>query len=1084
MQKEQLLEYMESDIYRALTAKELSEVFDVSKASEFRDFIKLLNEMEDDGEIVRNKNDRYGLPEQMHLVAGKLQMKARGFGFVIPDTDGETDVYIPATEMNGAMSGDRVLARVENSGKGGPHREGVIAKVVDRANERIVGRMTIYPKHAFVHPIDKRFQQDILIPKDEIHDGHDGYIVVVELTSFPSATQGPVGKVVEVLGHPDEPGVDIISVIRKYGLPEQFAENVLQAAEAIPLDIDEKELANRRDLRDEIVVTIDGDDAKDLDDAVHVKELANGNFELGVHIADVGYYVKEGGIIDKEAFRRGTSVYLVDRVIPMLPQRLSNNICSLNPQVDRLTMSCVMELDAEGGLVSHEVFPSVIKTAARMTYNNVRDILVDHDATLIEEYAALVPMFERMQQLALILREKRLRRGAVDFDFDEIYVKVNDVGEPTDIIPRQRSIAERLIEEFMLVANETVAEHFHWLNVPFVYRVHDEPDADKMMDLNAFLHNFGYHLKGVGGSKVHPRALQEVLATVEGTRESRMISTVMLRSMQQAKYKPECTGHFGLAAEYYTHFTSPIRRYPDLTIHRIMREVLTGHLSADREATLRQFVEDASRQSSERERLAQDAEREVDQLKMVEFMQAHVDEEFNGIISSVTQFGLFVQLDNGVEGLIHISALDDDYYVLNERQMALIGERNRRVFRMGDPVRVQITRASKEDLQIDFALVEHFREGTFVGGHGSDAIVYDEDLTPKERKMSEQRRESRSSETPKRNVYKGDGPTGKSRRSGPGGPGTVHGGMSREGRRRDSTPVRDHEDPRVDMRHADTAEDMPYDEWDADFPDRRETREQAEAERTGRAGGRSESRGRSEGGRSASRSRNMSRRDAGDSNRAPVRPGSAASGARRSVSREGARNANATESHGPREGGRNARRGGYRSASFGDGGASRGGSDRRERPRRGGYEGREGSEGRGSYRDARGAQGERRGERRDERDRPNDDSTRRNSGGQAGGPSRSGGYRTWGTVSRDGGRSGGRSSSGGGSRSRNGGGTGGTSRSRDGGGTRGGSRNEATTYGDGGKPPRNHRGSAKVGAKSAAKRNGGRGGYGRSKDRG
>ncbi|WP_206922362.1 ribonuclease R [Alicyclobacillus suci] len=823
MQREELLEYMESDIYKPLTVQELSEVLDQTSASEFRDLVKLLTQLEDEGAVVRTKHNRYALPDTAGLVVGKLQMKARGFGFVISERDGEPDVYIPATEMNGAMSGDKVMAKVQNEGRGGAHREGTILRVVERANERIVGKITIYAHHAFVNPIDKRFTQDIFIPKEEIRDAHDGYIVVVELTSFPSATHGPVGRIVEVLGHPDEPGVDILSVVRKYGLPEEFPEKVLRATEAIPLEIAADELKNRRDLRDEPMVTIDSESAKDLDDAVHVKLLENGNYLLGVHIADVGYYVKQGGAIDQEAFRRGTSVYLVDRVIPMLPPRLSNNICSLNPQVDRLAFSCQMEIDAEGNVVNHDIFPSVIKTTARMTYNNVRKILEDNDEALIEEYKELVPMFRHMEQLALILRQKRMRRGAVDFDFEEIYVKVNDLGEPIDIIPRQRSIAERLIEEFMLAANETVAEHFHWLGVPFVYRVHDEPDADKMITLNAFLHNFGYHLKGAGGSKVHPRALQEVLNEVEGSREARMIATVMLRSMQQAKYKPECTGHFGLAAEYYTHFTSPIRRYPDLTIHRIMREVLAGPLSPEREAELRQFVEDASRQSSERERLAQDAEREVDQLKMVEYMQAHLDEEFDGIISSVTQFGIFVQLDNGVEGLIHISALDDDYYVFNERQMALIGERNRRVFRLGDPVRIVVTSASKEELQINFGLVEHRREATFVAEQGGGgAIIYDEDLSPSERRESILRRESRSSAAPKgtKSAIRSGGLKGRSRRDKLAGR-TVEGGYGRSGRTRDAElPV-----------------DMPYDEWDADFPDPREAREQAQAEREGRREG-------------------------------------------------------------------------------------------------------------------------------------------------------------------------------------------------------------------------------------------------------
>lgn len=839
MLREEILQYMQSDIYTPLTVQELADVFEQQAADDFRSLVKLMNELEEGGSVVRTKNNRYGLPEAMNLVLGKLQMKARGFGFVISENEGESDVYIPSTEMNGAMSGDKVLVKVSGDGKGGPHREGVIARVVERATNRLVGKVTLYQNHAFVEPMDKQFQEDVFVDKKDTMDAHDGYVVLVELTAYPSDAHGARGRVIEVLGHPNAPGVDILSVIRKYRLPEEFADVVLKAAESIPIEISQEEAANRRDLRDEVIVTIDGEDAKDLDDAVHVKELENGHLVLGVHIADVGYYVKEGGAIDQEAFRRGTSVYLVDRVIPMLPERLSNNICSLNPQVDRLTMSCVMEIDAEGNVVSHDIFPSIIKTTARMTYTNVRQILVDHDEDVIEKYRSLVPLFQRMETLALILRERRMKRGAIDFEFDEIYVKVDELGHPTDIVPRKRSIAEKLIEEFMLVANETVAEHFHWLGVPFVYRVHDEPDAGKMFDLNAFLHNFGHHLKGVGGSKIHPRALQEVLGEVEGTREARMISTVMLRSMQQAKYKPECTGHFGLAAEYYTHFTSPIRRYPDLTIHRIMREVLAGRLSPSREEALRAFVEEASRQSSERERLAQDAEREVDQLKMVEYMQDHVGESFDGIISSVTSFGCFIQLDNGVEGLIHISTLSDDYYVFNDKQMALIGERNRRVFRMGDPVRVEVARASKEDLQIDFALLAHHREATFVtDGRRSGEIVYDEDLSPKDRRKSELRREEMSSAAPKRGRIKGAGRDGRIDQGSRKGtsPGTVSGGFGRSARDRAAEPrTRAAQDAANDWRGKPQPDDMPYDEWDADFPDPREAREQANAESTGRS---------------------------------------------------------------------------------------------------------------------------------------------------------------------------------------------------------------------------------------------------------
>ncbi|MCL6452156.1 MAG: ribonuclease R [Alicyclobacillus sp.] len=756
MRREALIEFMERDAYRPLTVQELCEAFDVVSGDDFRRFVQLLADMEERGDVVRTRANRYGRPDRMNLVVGRLQMKARGYGFVLPEAAGEPDVYVASGDMDGAMPGDKVMVRVERVASGA-RREGKIIRILERAVNRVVGKFTRYKDYAFVTPLDKRYTQDIFVPQDQMMDAHDGYVVVAEITAFPTPNRGPEGRIVEVLGHPDAPGIDILSVVRKYGLPETFPEDVLAEAEAISLELSEADYKGRRDLRHETIVTIDGEDAKDLDDAVHVKELANGNFELGVHIADVGYYVRQGSKLDREAFNRGTSVYLVDRVIPMLPQRLSNIICSLNPQIDRLTLSCVMEISPRGQVVNHDIFPSVIRTTERMTYTNVRKILVDKDPEVRARYERLIPDFERMERLMEILRRRRMERGAIDFDFDEVKVVVDDLGHPTEIVQRVRSVAERMIEEFMLAANETVAEHFHWLGVPFVYRIHEEPDAGKMMDFNEFIHNFGYHVKGAGGS-VHPRALQDVLRRIEGTREETVISRLMLRSMRQARYAPECVGHFGLAAKYYTHFTSPIRRYPDLVIHRIIREALKGPLPEAREATLTEFVADAAARSSERERIAQEAEREVDQMKMVEYMLDHIGETYEGIISGVTQFGLFIQLDNGAEGLIHISYLTDDYYVLNQKQMALVGERTRRVFRLGDPVAVQVSAASKEDLTIDFQLVEHRREGTMVRQNGVESVVYDEDLSPKaRRKQVNQRRFLAEQRAAERNQRKGRG---------------------------------------------------------------------------------------------------------------------------------------------------------------------------------------------------------------------------------------------------------------------------------------------------------------------------------------
>lgn len=757
---------MRHDAYRPLTVQELAEAFEVEGGDGFRDFIKLLNQLEEAGEVVRTRTNRYGVPERMNLVVGRLQVKARGYGFCQPEAPGEPDVYIPASDMYGALPNDKVMVRIEKTSSGGSRREGKVIRILERGADRVVGKFTRHRTHGFVTPLDKRFPQDVFIAAEDALDAHDGFVVVATITEYPTTTRGPEGRVVEVLGHPDAPGVDILGVVRKYGLPEDFPEEVLRAAELIPIELSEADFEGRRDLRDEIIVTIDGEDAKDLDDAVQVERLENGNYLLGVHIADVGYYVKENSALDKEAFKRGTSVYLVDRVIPMLPQRLSNNICSLNPQVDRLTLSCMMEITPAGEVTRHDVFPSVIKTTERMTYANVRRILVEHDEALIERYKPLVPMFERMEELAEVLNQMRMRRGAIDFDFDEVKVVVDDEGHPIDIVPRPRSVAERIIEEFMLAANETVAEHFHWLDVPFIYRIHEEPTIEKMMEYNEFIHNFGYHVKGLG-NHVKPRALQDILEKAEGTREQRVIATLMLRSMRQARYSPECTGHFGLAAEYYTHFTSPIRRYPDLCIHRIMREALRGSLSDKRDQKLREFVETASIQSSERERVAQDAERECDQLKMVEFMQEHIGEQFDGIIGGVTQFGLFVQLQNGVEGLIHVSYLNDDYYVYNERHVALVGERTRRVFRLGDPIRVEVVGASKENLTIDFSLVAHHREGTMVADDGGETVVYDEDLEVGARKRAIRERSQRRRDH-RGGLGFGDGRTRSDRRDSPG----------------------------------------------------------------------------------------------------------------------------------------------------------------------------------------------------------------------------------------------------------------------------------------------------------------------------
>ncbi|WP_231392143.1 MULTISPECIES: ribonuclease R [unclassified Paenibacillus] len=709
--EQDILNFMHENAYKPMTYQELEKHFGIESAAGFKDFVKLLNDLEQSGHVLRTRNDRYGVPERMNLIRGRLQAHPKGFGFLIPDDRDHPDVYIHANDMNTAMNNDIILVRVTSKGAAGGKLEGEVDRVVTRANTRIVGTFQNHESYGFVVPDDKRVQRDIFIPKNAFLGAADGQKVVVNIVQYPEGRAAAQGEVIEILGHKDDPGVDILSIIRKFQLPEAFSEEVIGEAESVPDSITEEEIVSqkRRDLRGKRIVTIDGEDAKDLDDAVNVERLPNGNYLLGVHIADVSYYVTENSALDREAYNRGCSVYLVDRVIPMLPHRLSNGICSLNPQVDRLTMSCEMEFDAELNVVRHDIFTSVIKTSERMTYNNVRKLLTEEepDADLLERYGYLVDDFKLMEELAMKLRNRRIQRGAIDFDFQESKIIVDKDGTPVDIVKRERSIAEMIIEEFMLAANETVAEHFHWLKVPFLYRIHEDPDAEKLAHFMEFITNFGYVVRGRGNT-VHPRALQSLLEEIKGTKEETVISTVMLRSMKQARYDSNSIGHFGLAAEFYSHFTSPIRRYPDLIIHRVIREVLEndGALTDKRSEYLRGRMDDIAEQSSQRERVAVDAERETDALKKAEFMLDKVGEEFEGIISSVTSFGIFVELENTVEGLIRLSDMTDDYYHYHEMQHALIGERTSKIYRIGDEVKVRVGRVNMDEKTIDFEMVD------------------------------------------------------------------------------------------------------------------------------------------------------------------------------------------------------------------------------------------------------------------------------------------------------------------------------------------------------------------------------------------
>lgn len=703
--KERILSFMREEAYKPLQAEDLAAELEL-KAMELKEFWSALGELEAEAAVIKTRYDKYGVPERMNLIVGRYEASRKGFGFVISEIPEEPDVYIaPDASMN-AMHNDRVVARVHHRAVGmGKTREGEIIRVVRRANSHIVGVFENNRSYGFVIPDDPRIGQDIFIPRDEVNGARDGYKVVVEVTRWPEKKRSAEGKVIEVLGNQSDPGIQILSIIRSHDLPTEFPVEVERQVQDIPGMVQEEELKGRRDLRELPLVTIDSEDAKDLDDAVHVERLKNGKYLLGVHIADVSHYVKEGSPLDKEAQLRGTSVYLADRVLPMLPPKLSNGICSLNAQVDRLALSAQMEIDERGRVIHYEIFPSIIHVHKRLSYNIVRKIIAEHDEQLREKYQDMLPHLENMERLCRILRERRMRRGAIDFDFPELKVKLDEEGKPVEVVKRIRSIAESIVEEFMLVANETVAEHMHRLDVPFVFRVHEEPDPEKIVKLDNLLRNFGLSLNKA--SEIPPSALQKILSRIQGRPEERIISTVMLRSLKQARYEAENLGHFGLAAEFYTHFTSPIRRYPDLIVHRMIRETLAkGGISGKRREKLAAVLPEIALHSSQRERAAAEAERETVDLKKAEYMTQFIGEEFEGIISSVTSFGVFVELSNGIEGLVHVSTMDDDYYQFIEEQYSLLGERTKKVYRLGEPVKVVVTKVNVEEKSIDFRLAE------------------------------------------------------------------------------------------------------------------------------------------------------------------------------------------------------------------------------------------------------------------------------------------------------------------------------------------------------------------------------------------
>ena len=693
-----------SDFYVPMKIKEMAIFLQVPKERR-QELQEVLDALLQEGKIEVSQKGKYQKSRGVFLT-GVFTAHPKGFGFV--SVDGmEEDVFIPEDQVHGAMHQDTVQITVK-PGQSGKRREGAVNRIVKRGTDRIVGLYQESRNFGFVIPDNERYTRDIFVPKEDSGGAVNGHKVVVELVSYGTDRKSPEGKVVEILGHISDPGTDILSIVKGCDLPVEFPEKVMRQAERVPDRISEADMQGRTDLRDVQMVTIDGEDAKDLDDAVSL-EMNGGQYILGVHIADVANYVQEGSALDREAFERGTSVYLVDRVIPMLPRRLSNGICSLNEGQDRLALSCIMTIDQKGKVLDHVIAETVIRVDRRMTYTSVKKILEEQDAEESARYEELVPMFQRMQELAGLLRARRRARGSIDFDFPETKVILDEKGEPVEILPYDRNTATKIIEDFMLIANETVAEDYFWQELPFVYRTHENPDPDRMKKLSTFINNFGYSIR-FREDEVHPKELQKLLERLEGTPEETLISRLTLRSMKQAKYTTECTGHFGLAARYYCHFTSPIRRYPDLQIHRIIKDSLRGRMNQEKIEHYRKILDEVAKQSSERERRADEAERETIRLKKAEYMSRHLWEEYEGVISGVTGWGLYVELPNTVEGLVHVASLQGDYFEYNENAYEMVGQCTGKTYRLGQTVRVQVVKADRTTRTVDFELAEQQEE--------------------------------------------------------------------------------------------------------------------------------------------------------------------------------------------------------------------------------------------------------------------------------------------------------------------------------------------------------------------------------------
>jgi ribonuclease R len=704
---EHLLKLIRDKVEHPATPRELLQRLKIPREQRAT-FKRLLKDLVASGALVQTRGNRFGIPDLMNLVVGRITTNPRGFGFVLPDRpmeDVSGDIYVAGSNLNQAMHGDRVVARIERVTDRGV--EGRIVRILERGASTTVGRYDVDESGmGFVVPFDRRLIMDVQIPSGEQKDADPGDMVTVEITRWPTPARGPLGRVLDVLGDIEEPGVDTEIIIRKHGIPDEHGEEAIHEAQRLGSTVREKDVRDRTDFRGLTTVTIDGEHARDFDDAITLEKLPNGHYWLGVHIADVAHYVPEGSALDEEAYERGTSVYFPERAVHMFPAELATGLCSLNPNVDRLVQSCLMEIDRRGQVVRYEMHDGVIHSDARMTYTDVNAILTDRDPTVIARYTELVPLFDEMRSLFEILNGRRHRRGSIDFDLKEPEIVLDDEGMVEAIVALERNVAHRIIEEFMLVANETVAQHLEDHGVPSLFRVHEEPDPLKVEQFEEFVTTLGYSLAAPKGA-IKPRHFQKLVERMHGTPEEKPIAFLMLRTMQKARYDASNLGHFGLAAESYTHFTSPIRRYPDLVVHRTLRDARHGRTSPERREELLDELPEVARHTSERERRADDAERELVQWKKVRFMADKVGDEFSGYITGVTSFGLFIELiEHFVEGLVHISTMADDYYRFVERAHILRGENTGRVYRLGDRVQVQVVKVDMERRQVDLGLVE------------------------------------------------------------------------------------------------------------------------------------------------------------------------------------------------------------------------------------------------------------------------------------------------------------------------------------------------------------------------------------------